>query len=109
MGDRRHRGSATEDDNHSLDTTYIDWEEALGISEDAFEDDIKGIDESKLSSRLHKVRWIVVFLCFFFWIVLVWYFFCCYFFVVLYFMLYLDGMEEVADSSLQQEEGRTMN
>lgn len=56
MGDRRHRGSANEDDNHSLDTTYIDWEEALGISEDAFEDDIKGIDESKLSSRLHKTE-----------------------------------------------------
>lgn len=34
---------------------FSDWESALGLAVESLEDNIKGTDEIKLSSRLHKV------------------------------------------------------
>ncbi|KAJ3410634.1 Serine/threonine-protein phosphatase 4 regulatory subunit 4 [Chytridiales sp. JEL 0842] len=35
---------------------YIDWESALGLPPESIDDDIKGIDELKVSSRLYKTE-----------------------------------------------------
>ncbi|KAI8612160.1 armadillo-type protein [Chytriomyces sp. MP71] len=47
---RRERGSAEEI------SEFIDWETELGVSSDSIDDDIKGTDEVKVFSRLHKTE-----------------------------------------------------
>ena len=47
--------SSTETVPHEPLSDFIDWEEALGLTPESLDDDIKGTDEIKLSSRLYKV------------------------------------------------------